>query len=51
VERLFSFLIELDDNGIMIVGSSLFDGDKHDIYLPVAEAVRGQIIYPMFMAK
>jgi len=38
VERLFSFLTELDVNGIMIVGGSPFDGEEDDVYLSREEA-------------
>ena len=38
VVRLFSFLTELDVDGIMMVGGSPFDGDKDDMYLYREEA-------------
>lgn len=38
VERLFSFLTELDVNGIMMVGGSPFDGDRDEMYLSKEEA-------------
>jgi hopanoid biosynthesis associated radical SAM protein HpnH len=38
VERLFTFLTELDVTGIMMVGGSPFNGDKDDIYLSRDEA-------------
>jgi len=38
VERLFTFLTELDVKGIMMVGGSPFNGDTNDIYLSRDEA-------------
>lgn len=38
LERLFSFLTELDVSGIMMVGGSPFDGDTDGMYLSKEEA-------------
>jgi len=38
VERLFTFLTELDVSGIMLVGGSPFNGEKNSIYLSREEA-------------
>lgn len=38
VERLFTFLTELDVNGIMLVGGTPFNGEENDIYLSRQEA-------------
>jgi len=38
VERLFTFLTDLDVNGIMIVGGTPFNGEENDIYLSRQEA-------------